>query len=199
MAMCITDALWKLLNPFGNWGLDLPSVQCLVTAEAHGILILRNLGCWWSLECQQGLDMCSLFFQDTICMLAIPTIFTSHTPEVGPFDLHLKCFILFPKILEHLGAFLKKASFIWPISHIILSGCPPCQAFSLLTSQGIAIGQPSCPNSRPPGWSWKKFGWLWLEKRRYTLSMFKYYHMTHMSSCVLYTKCFEHLWTGRSW
>lgn len=92
-------------------------------------------------------------FQDTICMLAIPTIFTSHTPEVGPFDLHLKCFILFPKILEHLGAFLKKASFIWPISHIILSGCPPCQAFSLLTSQGIAIGQPSCPNSRPPGWS----------------------------------------------
>ena len=66
---------------------------------------------------------------------------------------YIKCFILFPKILEHLGAFLKKASFIWPISHIILSGCPPCQAFSLLTSQGIAIGQPSCPNSRPPGWS----------------------------------------------
>lgn len=35
-------------------------------------------------------------------MLAIPTIFTSHTPEVGPFDLHL--YKVFHTVSKDLGA-----------------------------------------------------------------------------------------------
>ena len=103
----ITDALWKLLNPF--WQLRFgPSISAMS----------RDRGPWNFDPAQFGMLMISgmsagpgyVFIIFSRYNLHVGNTHNIHIPYPRswcPFDLQLKCFMLFPKILEHLGAFLK--------------------------------------------------------------------------------------------